>query len=840
MTLTTDANRINELFAEGHRLVFWFDSTADRAEEIDGISINGKLLKLTGNNYLRTKVLLEHEDRESNYLIYAPFARPEEGFPLSDTVRYAATYFSDRISEVMKRKGWPSHTREYLKAYPQFWRNSQRMERFIQLELPQNNRQYVDMAVLAVLSGSRVVNFDEITREVLGEGLDKGKEVLQKFVSQGALSAFWQLCEDIYGYSEAEPSLEGLVATMLCTYTQGTGITRVALPQRLQRYISSKGTNITVFMQNMMGHTHTSATFDALSREYANRLNMKDALSDKRTEELLALDAFALVDEIILERMTRALVERDPHRPIAGMTMEEVAAKRMQKNLHYSMIFQDRYQMLLDAKELMLLAEKSLQYASAADMAEAYMKTMYRADTCYRKFCLAYDRLPEKTVYELLFSQVERTYVNDWLDRWNQHFSSLFQEGRRSLGLPLQEQFAAKRISPRAGRERTVVIISDAFRYEVAKELENKLNAEPRYEAKLSAMVGVLPSVTSLGMAALLPHKKILVQEGRLENPLVDGKPSTGTANRLKILMAHYPNAVAMTVNEVLALSSGDFAEHFNGKDVIYLYHDQIDALGDDQATQNQVFEACEQAQIDIEAVIRRLTNEISATSYIVTADHGFQYRRSQIQEYEKVETRGTNPLFPGKRYRVTREREDMPGTISFPFPYMEEEAWVSVPVAANIFKHQGGGQNYVHGGASLAEMLVPLMTVKSRRGRQETRKATIKLLQPSQRRLNNLITSLEFLQEEAISPRVTPVTYQVYFETSEGLKISSVELVQANSTAEATVERIFTVRVTLQSRKYDPSIDYYLVIKDSDDSLAQGQRIPFHIDIAFANDFGF
>ena len=838
MTLTTDATRINELFAEGHRLVFWFDPTADRAEEIDGISINGKLLKLTGSNYLRTKVLLEHEDRESNYLVYAAFAKPEEeAFPLADTVRYAATYFSDRISEVMKRKDLPPHMREHLEAYPQFWRNSQRMERFIQLDLPQNNQQYVDMAVLAVLSGSKVVNFDEITRKVLGEGLEKGKEVLQAFISQAALNAFWQLCESIYGYAEAAPSLEGLVATMLCTYTQGTG---VSLPQRLQRYISPKGTNITVFLQYMMGHTHTSATFDALSQEYADRLNMKDALTSKRTEELMALDAFKLVDEIILERMTRALVEQEPHRPIAQQPMEEVAAKRMQQNLHYAIAFQAQYQMLLDAKELMLLAGKPLQYDSVADMTQAYMKTMYRADTCYRKFCLGYDRLSDKTAYENLSSQVERIYVNDWLDQWNQQFSSLLREGRRSLGLPLQEQFAAKRISPRAGKERTVVIISDAFRYEIAKELENKLNAEPRYEAELSAMVGVLPSVTSLGMAALLPHKQIRVQEGKLDNPLVDGKSSTGTANRQKILMAHYPNAIAMTVKEVMALSSGDFAEIFNGKDVIYLYHDQIDALGDEQSTQNQVFEACEQAIVDIEAVIRRLTNEISATSYIVTADHGFQYRRSQIQEYEKVETRGTNPLFPGKRYRISRELEDIVGAISFPFPYMDGDTWVSVPVAANIFKHQGGGQNYVHGGASLAEMLVPLMTVKSRKGRQATRKATIKLLKPSQRRLNNLIIPLEFLQEEAITPRVKPVTYQVYFETAEGLKISSEELVQANLAAEATSERIITARVTLQSRRYDPSIDYYLIIKDSEDPLALGQCIPFHIDIAFANDFRF
>ena len=234
------------------------------------------------------------------------------------------------------------------------------------------------------------------------------------------------------------------------------------------------------------------------------------------------------------------------------------------------------------------------------------------------------------------------------------------------------------------------------------------LNSEAWYEALLAAMVSVLPSVTSLGMAALLPHDNIVVQEGKLENPLVDGKPSTGTANRQRILTAHYPNAVAMKVTDVMALVSSDFADIFNGKDVIYLYHDQIDTLAEEQPTQNQVFEACAKALQDIESVIRRLTNEISATSYIVTADHGFQYRRSQIQEYEKVETRGTDPVFPGKRFRVTREPEDITGTISFPFSYLEGGGWVSVPVGANIFKHQGGGQNYVHGGDSLCEMLGP------------------------------------------------------------------------------------------------------------------------------------
>lgn len=838
MTLTTDATRINELFAEGHRLVFWFDPTADRAEEIDGIAINGKLLKLTGSNYLRAKVLLEHEDRESNYLIYAPFDKLEDDInPLADTLRYGATYASDRISEIIKRMDLPPLTREYLASYPLFWRSSQRMERFIQLELPQAEQQFIDMGVLAVLSGSRVVNFDEICRRVLEDGVQKGKELLQTFFSYGALDAFWLLCKRMYGYHEENPSLEGLVATMLCTYTAVNGVT---LPQRLQRYISDKATNTTVFLQQFMGLERTRATYDALSLEYMQRLDLRETLVGKRTEELLNLDAFELVDEVILSRMTRALVEGEPQRPIAGQPMDEVAAHRTQGSLHYAAKYEQAYQMLLHARELMLLAEEQWQFKTAKQMAEAYMQTLYRADTCYRKFCLAFDRLEDKRPYERLSDRVEQVYVNDWLDKLNPLFSNLLNEGRQSLGLPLQEQFASQRISSRAGRERTVVIISDAFRFEVAKELEETLNKRARYEAELSAMTAVLPSVTTLGMAALLPHQQIQVQEGKLGNPLVDGKPSTGTENRQRILQAHYPNAVALTVKEILSMPSSAFSDRFNGKDVIYLYHDQIDAAGDDQTTQNQVFEACERTIVDMETVIRRLTNEISATNYLVTADHGFQYRRSQIQEYEKVETRGTNPIFPGKRFRVTREPENMVGTISFAFPYLEDGGWVSVPLGASIFKHQGGGQNFVHGGASLAEMLVPLMTVKSKKGRQATRKATIKLLSPTQHRLNNLKSVLEFLQEEAISPTVKAASYQVFIEAEDGTVVSAVELVEADSSARTSPERITKTRIMLQSRRYDPGANYYLVVKDRDDPLAQSQRIEFHIDIAFADNFGF
>lgn len=838
MSLSADASRINEIFAEGHRLVFWFDAAKEVEQEVDSLRVNGKLLKLTGSNAFFAKVLLEHEDPLSAYLVYAPFAQPgDEDNPLADTLRYAAIYFSDRISEVLKRKNLPAHAREYLEKYPLFWKNrQQRMEPFVQMELPEASQQGVDLAVLAVQCGSRVAHMDEILRRVLGEGMGKAADQLESFAAVGALDAFWQLCADIYGYQAREPGPDGLMATLLCTYTAHL---EVSLPPHLQAYRSDKGTNVTVFLQQLMGHESTSAVYDAMSLEFAGRLNLKEALSGRRSAELMELDAFSFVDQIILARMCRALCEEEPERLIGGLPMEEAAAKRMQRGLHFAPAFEGQYRMILHAKQVLAAAGKPLPEGDAKQVVSAYTGGLYQVDFNYRKFCLLFGRLNDREPYRQLSDLVEKAYVNGWLDRLNKHFSErLTGEGRATLGLPVQEQFAGQRISPRAGRERTVVIISDALRFECGKELESLLNREARYDAKMEAMVAVLPSVTALGMAALLPHRQLRVKEGGDLSPQVDGRAGNGTVNREKILTSHYQNAVAMTTGDVMALASEEFAGIFNGKDVIYLYHDRIDAIGDDLPTQHGVFEACEAALCDIEAVIRKLTNEISATTYYVTADHGFQYRRSEVQAYEKLETRGTSPLFCGKRFRVTREPENMTGTISFPFPWLEGGGWLSVPVGAGIFKQQGGGQNYVHGGAGLCEILVPLLSVKSKTGRQQTRKAGLQLL-TSKRSFNNLSDVLEVLQKEPVSDRVLPATYLLSVQTEDGRAVSAVSTVEANSAARASAERIHKVRITLQNRRYDPGARHYLVIREEGDALAEVQRVEFTIDIPFAGNLG-
>jgi len=104
-------------------------------------------------------------------------------------------------------------------------------------------------------------------------------------------------------------------------------------------------------------------------------------------------------------------------------------------------------------------------------------------------------------------------------------------------GIPCQTTFYRSNVAPilsRNDREKVFVIISDALRYEVASQLTEVIEKELRGEIKLSAQLGVLPSVTKLGMAALLPGKTLELIPGG--NVLRDTLNTQGAPAREQVL----------------------------------------------------------------------------------------------------------------------------------------------------------------------------------------------------------------------------------------------------------------------------------------------------------------
>ena len=88
--------------------------------------------------------------------------------------------------------------------------------------------------------------------------------------------------------------------------------------------------------------------------------------------------------------------------------------------------------------------------------------------------------------------------------------------------------------------------------------------------------------------------------------------------------------------------------------------------------------------------------------------------------------------------------------------------------------KMNGGGMNFVHGGISLQEMVVPVieyhylrndsMEYKRNKQKYDTKPVTVNLLSAN-RKISNMIFSLNFYQKDAVSTNREAATYQVYLQ---------------------------------------------------------------------------
>ena len=94
-------DRLNEEFTgDSRKLVFWYDDKGEFEEDMQAVELdNAKVYFLQKDNQFYTKYLLERKDRETNYLIYAPFPKPDvKDNHLEDTCAYSKRFFADRAS----------------------------------------------------------------------------------------------------------------------------------------------------------------------------------------------------------------------------------------------------------------------------------------------------------------------------------------------------------------------------------------------------------------------------------------------------------------------------------------------------------------------------------------------------------------------------------------------------------------------------------------------------------------------------------------------------------------------------------------------------------------------
>lgn len=839
------------------RIVFWQDPEREFEETLEQLTIpNVKIVKLTGSNNFAVKMLLAETDLTSNFLVYNPVSYQDiRDNWLLDIECYSEEFRADFLSMRMEELGMPEspELRKLVKQYGKFFDNKERVAKLKAFGSEYRLAGQLHMDILAVLTGAENNTPFAIIRALLQKGLtlteNPAMESIKKF---GDESVLWRMIFRYTGWQyDGEPGLQNLAAHLFMTALSAT------LPESTLRGY-----------EKFIDHAYQGPCYgfidewlhcDSKSQEeiyleiaetVESMLHLPDFFAKIETQDLLGCTCFPSIDESILRRFLTEIAEG----VIKVEAIFETVEKRRTTRRYEA--YADYYEGILQAARMQEFYQAHAQGFTIAEYGtlwKNYADDYYRMDTYYRLFHCAFGKSLRKMdsdlsdLYKNAAEYIENLYKNWYLatlgSKWTDLTTEELSDKGYLSGLPQQQDFYDHYVSPAKGSgSRVYVIVSDALRYEVAQELTEQLVQRTKGTAKISARQGIFPSVTKFGMAALLPHWKLTLSEDL--RALCDSMSTEGISNREKVLQQRNLNSRALTYKALLSMKKTERREQVAGADVVYIYHDAIDAIGDKRATEDQVFEACEEAISQLVNLVRLIINDLSGSHIYITADHGFLYSYRPLEERDKVE----RDLVSGAileldhRYVIAEKGSFASHMIRVPLMAFHSEYMGFTPQEDIRIKKQGGGVNYVHGGISLQELMVPVVEFQNFRtgakGFVDTKKAELKLLSQS-RKISNNIFALDFYQTEAAVGKTLPETYQVFLCDTLGSAVSDVQTVIADKTGAQDADRTFRLRFTLKNLTYDKKANYYLTICRKETG-EQVQQISFTIDIAFASEFDF
>ena len=459
----------------------------------------------------------------------------------------------------------------------------------------------------------------------------------------------------------------------------------------------------------------------------------------------------------------------------------------------------------------------SLRLNTPEEYVQRYIKELYLVDLFYRHSLEAYHELitkenPIEQVIHDTKRQLDQEYAKltnvlnlEWLT-CVQEREDLFD----SITLGKQEDFFNNEGEPST---KQVVIISDAFRYEVAAELMQEL-AKEKHIATLTSYRAMLPTETKYCKLALLPHRSLQLQGTEMT---VDGQLLTTKEQRTAHLGRYRDGAVCVKYEEVMNGDQTSNRELFKHP-LVYIFHDVIDENSHPQDP-FEIIRSCRTAIDQLGVLVKRLHATWNVSNVVVTADHGFIYNDIHFEEKDK---HSINEVCIEKktRYYLTNSNSPVEGVVKMPLDKVSgisvsEPTYVAVPVGTNRLAAPGG-YNFAHGGATLQEMLIPVIKSSQRRT-DKTEKVGVSLMSHN---LNMVSSRLKFhlIQSEAVSMTVMErkVVCQIY--NGDDAVTAAKEILLNSADATNLNNRVF--EVTLNLSKSVTSSVLQLRVYDVDDTL--------------------
>ncbi len=837
------------------RIIFWYDEDKEFEDKIEDITLeNANILYLTGNNNFTAKKLLTIDDTVSNYLVYCPlrYDKPEDNW-LINIELYSESFRADLYSIWIEEMGLVNNAtvRRMIKDYRKFFNNIERRKSIAAMAQSIVKASQLHLAMMASICGLKNLHAAGIIRAVLEHGLELGNNtVYQEMVKYGIDIPFWAMVAQATGYSEGEDAnLERLAAQIMLT--AATRTMRVEFLAGLDALISVAHQSYCYDLVSDWLRSDDSSSLYQIARHIEFELRLSNRFDNMIVEDLMHTECFPCIDECLLKHVMKDI---DNH--IINVDAINTLVEKRRTMVWYDKVacYYDGILQVANMQAFFYEHAAGFHLSQARQIWNAYTSDYYKMDTYYRQFhlCFGQSLVASNDALDDLFKQVSEKveglykewFLNQLAGNWTDVCADELKQYGRILEVAQQSDFYRSRIATRESK--VYVIISDALRYEVAVSLADQLRRETLSQVNLESMQGMFPTVTKFGMAALLPHNKLTVYSKDIGglSVLADGV-STDMQDRDKVLKNAHKNSIALQYKNLIKMKRSDRQELVKGIDVVYIYHDTIDEVS--HTADSLVFSACDDAIAEIKNLVRIICNEFGGTRIFITADHGFLYTYSPLTEDQKVDKTSfkQKDIEYSRRYAILEQ--DAEPEYLLPVKFFDETSGYSAftPRENIRIKKSGGGQNFVHGGISLQEFVVPVIdykflrssskTYQKNRDKYDTKPVTVSLLSAT-RKISNMLFALNFYQNEAVGDNRSACTYQMYFTDENGKQISDVVRIIADKTSENGQERTFRCNFNLKSLEYSNLATYYLVIAD-ESGLQTPHREEFQIDIAFAFD---
>lgn len=364
-------------------------------------------------------------------------------------------------------------------------------------------------------------------------------------------------------------------------------------------------------------------------------------------------------------------------------------ARQLDSLIHYAFVDKQSYGSTLDS------------------LIDYYAKKGYHIDQSFRLFVTLYKCVdfPSKYIKEMeqkaiaVYKEATLKMVHD--------YQQMFAGGILTSSVDRNCNAFNKYVLPelRLGK-RIAMVMADAFRYEMAMQLIDKLRQSPDLKESCLPSLAQLPTETLNGMAALLPDagEKLTLQSiDKKLTPTLDGKAINSPSDRVAYIKSHIPYKV-----QDIPLTDFEGEKVDSDTRLVILRNTDIDRLGehadiqalssinDKISTYNLIILKCQTAGID---------------KVIMFADHGFMIKPDAPVSETVQKPKGSDVVMDSRRC-VAGNLNSAPDTISFTPEQLGIIADVPKFVFAKDFCTFSKGHKFFHEGLSLEEDIVPIVIV--------------------------------------------------------------------------------------------------------------------------------